>query len=376
MREPALDALFWALQNISSNGPPKNTLFLRARACAELREFSNLICVQGFKPLSDELMAWNYAVHATLEEALAAEGAQRFDQILLLPARQRTETRAQLAHAALHLAEGGTLIAAQLNDEGARSLQSDCEALFGVVRWQSKFKSRVIFCTPARAGDASAGDRQLDRELAQAWLAADAPTPIVGGHVVCLGKQANGEGVLPWQNLKLEFISRPGVFAWDRIDVGSALLAQHLPRDFAGYGADLGCGFGFLAAHILAHSPGVVGMDCYEADSRALELARRNLAPLATSAERQFFWHDVQRGLLRKDYDFIVSNPPFHTSRADQVALGMRFLKAAAAALRPQGQFYLVANQHLAYEATLSQDFSHVDVLATEQGFKVLKAVR
>ena len=41
--------------------------------------------------------------------------------------------------------------------------------------------------------------------------------------------------------------SQPGVFSWDRIDPGSALLAQGLPH-LSGDGADLGCGVGFLGA--------------------------------------------------------------------------------------------------------------------------------
>ncbi len=43
------------------------------------------------------------------------------------------------------------------------------------------------------------------------------------------------------------FLSRPGVFAWDRIDPASALLAEHLPADLAGRAADLGAGYGFVA---------------------------------------------------------------------------------------------------------------------------------
>ena len=85
------------------------------------------------------------------------------------------------------------------------------------------------------------------------------------------------------------------------------------------------------------------------------------------------FWHDVGRGLPRR-YDVIVSNPPFHQGRADQPALGVAFIEAAARALEPNGRFLMVANRHLPYETTLAARFSRVQTLTIRQGFKVFEA--
>jgi 16S rRNA (guanine1207-N2)-methyltransferase len=48
-----------------------------------------------------------------------------------------------------------------------------------------------------------------------------------------------------------QFISRPGVFGWDKADQGSQLLLQHIPRNLSGRGADFGCGYGFLSSAIM-----------------------------------------------------------------------------------------------------------------------------
>jgi predicted RNA methylase len=157
---------------------------------------------------------------------------------------------------------------------------------------------------------------------------------------------------------------------------------SHLPKvyeamlasDLRGRGADLGCGYGFLAAEVLARHPQVGALDLYEADARALELARRNLD--GSAAELEFSWHDVAAGLPRADYDFIVSNPPFHAGRADAPELGIAFIRAAAAAPRSGGRLFLDANRHLPYEATLAAAFAKVRVLADERGFKVFEATR
>jgi 16S rRNA (guanine1207-N2)-methyltransferase len=169
--------------------------------------------------------------------------------------------------------------------------------------------------------------------------------------------------------------SRPGVFAWNRIDAGSALLAAQLPAGLRGHGADLGSGNGYLAKEVLARCDGVLALDLYEADARALALSRHNLGAVQ-GVDLQFHWHDVSAGLPRQDYDFIVSNPPFHEGRADAPELGIAFIRAAAASLKDGGRLLMVANRHLPYEAALARHFTGVRTLADQDGYKVLEGSR
>lgn len=170
-------------------------------------------------------------------------------------------------------------------------------------------------------------------------------------------------------------ISRPGVFAWDRIDVASKLLSDQLPVDLSGQGADLGAGTGYLAHFVLSRSASVKSMDIYEAEARSLECAKLNLAPFETKAGLTYFWHDVTAG-IRGPYDFIISNPPFHMGREEARALGQAFIEVAAKSMKPKGRFYMVANRHLPYEASLEKHFSEFSVLALQDGFKVFQAIK
>jgi 16S rRNA (guanine1207-N2)-methyltransferase len=171
------------------------------------------------------------------------------------------------------------------------------------------------------------------------------------------------------------FVSRPGVFAWDRIDPASALLADCLPPDAQGAAADLGCAWGYLGAELLSRCAGITSLDCFEAEARALELARVNLNAYADRVPLGFHWHDVAGGVAGR-FDLILSNPPFHQSRAAEPALGQAFIATAANALRPGGKLLLVANTHLPYEAVLRERFAAVQTLRVAQGFKVLEAIR
>ena len=195
------------------------------------------------------------------------------------------------------------------------------------------------------------GARTLDIALVDEWAALDAPRFVANDTL----------------------LSRPGVFAWDRVDIASSLLLRHLPTDLAGEGADLGAGIGVLAMDVLARCQRVTSIDLYEAERRALDLAKQNLAGHANVG---FHWHDVTQG-LSKQYDFIVMNPPFHAqARGERPDLGRRFIAVAAQSLKPRGRLVLVANRHLPYEAEIGEHFPQVRVLAEASGFKVVEAVR
>jgi 16S rRNA (guanine1207-N2)-methyltransferase len=314
-------------------------LFLRARDGWPLHRqpLPGLVCEQTFKPAFDALQRSGLHV---CERA----GDAKHPLVLLLPPRQREEARALFARAVASAADGGIVVACMPNDEGARSGQSDFARIAGPLHVLSKQHCRVFWSGPLQGA--------ADAELAMQWSALDAPRPVADGR----------------------FLSRPGVFAWDRIDAASALLAAHLPPDLAGRGADLGTGYGYLAAEVLARCPGVTALDLYEAEARALDLARRNVT--AADAVVDFHWHDVTTGLPRR-YDFIVSNPPFHAQgREGRPDIGRAFIAAAAQALVPGGRLWLVANRHLPYEAVLDASFGRVRTVAQQDGFKVVEGVK
>ncbi len=316
-------------------------LFLRARDGWPLhqRAWPGLVCEQSFRPEADALRRSGLP--------LVEEGDnRRYPLVLVLPPRQREEARALFARAVLHATPGGRVLACVRNDEGARSAESDLAKLAGPVGSLSKNRCRAFWTAPLHGA--------ADPDLLAQWRQLDEPRPIADGR----------------------FVSRPGVFAWDRIDAASALLASRLPPDLAGEAADLGAGYGVLSDALLARCPGIASVDLYEAEHRALELARVNLATRAGRATLRYHWHDVTAGLDRS-FDVIVSNPPFHAQgRADRPDIGRRFIAVAAEALRPGGRLWMVANRHLPYEAELARHFAVVRVVVQDLGFKVFEARR
>ncbi|EFL88397.1 class I SAM-dependent methyltransferase [Ahrensia sp. R2A130] len=171
-----------------------------------------------------------------------------------------------------------------------------------------------------------------------------------------------------------EFHVAPGMFSARDIDKGSALLAEQFVGKLHGRVADFGAGWGYLSAKALEVS--VEHIELYEADHAALEAAKIN-APGAAS----FSWCDItSEAPLRSNgggtFDTIIMNPPFHTSRAAEPALGQTFIEAASKALPQGGRLLMVANSRLPYEAVLTKHFRRFSALTHRDGFKVLEAVR
>ena len=256
------------------------------------------------------------------------------DQAFVLAPGGTLERDYVLAQALRVLKPGGSLIAFGPKDKGGSRLKKALERFGGVVAEDARRHYR--FCRVLRPAET--------REL-EAAIAAGAPrlVPALGA----------------W--------SQPGVFSWDRIDPGSARLMAMLPA-LAGEGVDLGCGVGQLAARVLA-SPKVTSLTCIDIDRRAIACAEHNL----DDARARVIWGDARRSGLA-DLDFVVMNPPFHDGGAEDRALGVAFVQAAAAMLRKRGTCWLVANRHLPYEAPLAATFAQIDVRADAGGYKIIEA--
>ena len=246
------------------------------------------------------------------------------------------ERRRAIALALRALVPGASLIVHAPKDKGGSRLSGDLERLGCDFVETAKRHHRI--CTARGPGDA------------QAIAAAIAD-----------GEPRLVEDIGLW--------SQPGVFSWDRIDPGSALLLANMPP-LSGRGADFGCGIGVLARAVLA-APKVASLKLVDIDRRAVDMARRNVE----DPRAEFVWADA-RTLDLSGLDFIVMNPPFHDGGIEDKKLGQTFIQRAAAALHKGGTLWLTANRHLPYEEVLTPLFRRVTPLAAEKGYKIYQALK
>lgn len=279
-----------------------------------------VVVLTGFKPDQDHF-ATGFSVTPDAPYAAA---------IVCLP-RSREAGRALIAQAAAEVAPGGWIAVDGQKTDGIDTALKDLRSRADVSESLSKAHGKLAsFVVGADLSD---------------WRARPG---MVGG-----------------------FQTFPGVFSADGPDPGSRLLAASLPGKLGGKIADLGAGWGFLAAEILKH-PGVKSLDLVEAEAEALACAKVNV----TDPRARFHWADATTWRPQTLLDSVVMNPPFHTGRAADPSLGAAFIRAARRMLAPSGELWLVANRHLPYDAVLSDCFLEVREVVGDGGFRVIQAIK
>ena len=165
------------------------------------------------------------------------------------------------------------------------------------------------------------------------------------------------------------FETQAGVFSSDGVDPASKLLAQLIPRDLKGVGADLGGGWGYLSVKALEINS-IRELHFIEADFTALSTAKNNL----NDQRVKFYWHDALTWKAPRLLDFIIMNPPFHYLGRAMPSLGVDFVKVASRNLKKSGTLWMVANRHLPYEDAIQRHFSSFSELSGSKKFKVIRA--
>ena len=276
--------------------------------------------IQGFRPDADALMRQGWTVTPEAEGRFALS-------VVFLP-RSREAARARIAEAA-RLTDGPLLIDGD-KTAGIDGLLREVRGRAEVGEVLSKAHGKIFAVTGGDFAD---------------W--AEGPLRSVAGG----------------------FVTRPGVFSADGPDRGSELLAAALPSRLGPRVADLGSGWGYLSRAILARD-GVEEVHLIEADHVALGCARANV----TDARARFHWADAATFRPDAAFDTVVTNPPFHVSRAADPRLGLAFVEAARRMLTPRGELWLVANRHLPYEHALRSAFREVAETGSDPAFKLFHA--
>ncbi len=313
-----------------------DVLFVNARSHASLSSFQTLSIQQYFKPYHDALQAMGAQTIETLE----ALPSDHFSAALILMPKNMIEAKYTIARALDSLRDDSPLVVAAANKEGGARLEKiAAEITDQSVEVFVKNKCRCIMFKKANIGQN-----------------------------VLIGWQKAGEAQSCAAH---QYLTQPGIYGWDKIDKGSALLAAHLPEKLKGNVADFGCGYGYLSAEIKSRMTGGV-LYAIDADARAVKATLHNVP------EVQAIWADItnDKAPVPKALDAIIMNPPFHEGKQADYSIGQKFIERAAQCLKRKGVLYMVANNHLPYERILDQHFFTSETVAQAQGFKIFQAFK
>jgi 16S rRNA (guanine1207-N2)-methyltransferase len=164
------------------------------------------------------------------------------------------------------------------------------------------------------------------------------------------------------------YMTLPVVFNHGSLDVGTALLLEHVPAPPRGRLLDLGCGSGVIGLSMKLEEP---ALEVTLADIDAFAIRSTQLNSARLQAEADIVASD---GLDNIDgrFDYLFSNPPFHQGKETDYAFARELFTAAGRHLTSDGQIWLVANRHLPYEDWAREFFAEANVMVQEKGFKLL----
>ena len=167
---------------------------------------------------------------------------------------------------------------------------------------------------------------------------------------------------------ELTFVTDAGVFSRDGLDRGTEVLLEALPP-LEGRVLDLGCGWGAVGVALGKRWPGL-DIVMTDINSRAVELARRNLAENGvTAAVLQGDGFDAVEGR----FDAIVTNPPIRAGKAVIYGLFAR----AREYLEPDGALYVVIRKQQGAPSALKhlqETWPSAGIIDREAGYWVIRA--
>lgn len=167
------------------------------------------------------------------------------------------------------------------------------------------------------------------------------------------------------------FLSKPGIFAWNRVDAGSRFLIQAFRENQARFNTagsvlDLGCGWGYLL--LATRDLGFSNRVATDNNVTALRAAEENFARAGLNVDTVA--SDCGED-ISTEFDLILCNPPFHQGFTISEELSRKFIQQCARLLSAKGTALMVVNQFIPLEKMGGGHFSRIELLAQNNSFKV-----
>ncbi len=169
----------------------------------------------------------------------------------------------------------------------------------------------------------------------------------------------------------LNLIAEPGVYAAGKLDPGSKFLLENVDMELFKEKTvlDIGAGYGIFSLKASLLGAKITALDD---DLLAVKSVFKNAQKYGLDI--RCLHSDVNSALKdEEDFDFVISNPPFHLGKQVKMDLPFAFIAAAHKHLIKGGEMFLVANKALAYEPLL-KEFSDWRTINENKAFKLLWA--
>jgi len=196
--------------------------------------------------------------------------------------------------------------------------------------------------------------------------------------------QPDGQRVIPdnpypvcyqLENTTYQIYNHANVFSRDRLDIGTRFFLEHLPQgNQYQQVVDLGCGNGVVGLLFAAKNP-EAELHFVDESFMAVASARATFNHALMNKRKAIFQAgDALTEFTAHSMDLILCNPPFHQQNTIGNHIAERMFRQAKEVLCVNGELWVIGNRHLGYQVSLKSYFPHVELIASNAKFVILKA--
>ena len=275
--------------------------------------------------------------------------AQQFTRIIYPVSKEKAAVHHVINHAADVLLPEGKLVLLGNKSSGIKTYAQKAAQRFGCARQLQKHGSDYL--STCQSGNTERGPELDDSDYT---------------HLRLLDVLGN-------------LYSKPGLFGWNKVDTGSALLAGHFTNHLPSGGCrvvDLGCGYGYLSARLaeLASPSQNLTFEATDNNAAAIRACEKNFELRGIAG--RVIAGDAGSEVEGNSADLLICNPPFHQGFSVEGDLTDRFLAQAARILRKGGSALFVVNEFIPLGKKAQAAFQQVELLEKAKGFCVYRLTK
>lgn len=178
------------------------------------------------------------------------------------------------------------------------------------------------------------------------------------------------------ENTSFQIANHANVFSAQALDIGTRFFLQHLPAVVGDVKiADLGCGNGVVGL-IAAQLNPQAQIDFYDESFMALASAELNFTRAFPDRAARFIADDGMSCAPENQYQAVLCNPPFHQHNVVGDFVALQMFRDAKRALKTGGELWVIGNRHLGYAERLRRLFGNSVLIAQNNKFVVLRALK
>lgn len=171
-----------------------------------------------------------------------------------------------------------------------------------------------------------------------------------------------------------EFINHSNLFSREKLDIGTRFLLEHMPRGEFKTILDLGCANGLVGIQAKKLNP--EAKIIFSDESQMAIISASENYQQFFSDEAEFHWTNCYENQAKDSLDLVICNPPFHQSNTIGDFIAWQMFNDAKDALKRGGMIRVVGNSHLGYQVKLKKIFGNSKIIATNNKFMIVDAIK